>query len=131
MTDESQCCAAYADLIATHERVRAACQSEIVRRGLDDAFACGEHKLRVALSMAASGSDASCPGGRDFILDPSEVEAMLAEVWSVCRRLLDVAAQAEDDGHRLALAGAAAHLMRDVIEPQFRAYPEYRSKYGV
>jgi len=127
---EAQCRAANAEVGRIHERAGAG-STESVRRGIDAAFGCAEQLLRGAIDPALRGTGASCPSGADYTLERSRVEPLLADVWSVCSRLLQAASASEDDAQRLQLAGVSAHLMRDVLEPQFRAYPEYRSRYGV
>jgi len=127
---ETHCRAAYAEVERIHQQATSGC-AESIRGGVDAAFGCAEQLLRSALDPALQRTGVSCPGGADYTLERSRVEPMLAEVWSVCSCLLSTASASEDDAQRLQLAGVSAHLMRDVLEPQFRAYPEYRSRYGV
>jgi hypothetical protein len=93
--------------------------------GLDAALACPLSRLDEALGDRL----AKCAAGHDFLLQRQHVEELLPAVWNVCRHLLDQVASAGDKNDRAVLAGACAHLMRDVIEPQLRQYPEYRARY--
>jgi hypothetical protein len=123
---EIECRGFYAELLEAHERARAGCE-EHIREGIDAAFACGEHRLRSAIESVPPSS-AVCPGGRDYTVATDRVPALLEEIWTLCARVLNLAAR--DEQHRLVLAAVSAHLMRDVLEPQFRAHPEYRTRYG-
>jgi hypothetical protein len=125
----SVCRDAYEELVCAHHKARTAVPSGR-SQDIDMAFACVEHMLRSAFHSESTNVIVPCLGGRDYLVPPDAVEAMLAGVWAVCRKLLD-AATVNDGACRLLLARASAHLMRDVLEPQFRAHPQLRSRYGV
>jgi hypothetical protein len=93
----------------------------------DAAFLCPLSMIHRLLDAGSPAGPCSC--GEDYPVGPQEVGAMLEGAWGLCGQLLKVARECEVLQERRDIGGVCAHILRDIIEPQFRAYPQYRAQY--